>query len=71
MGIEGGSSGVGGVSVSLGPSIGASIGPAISMGRGGFGSVNEGPVRGSLEGFRPMNISDIKTIDKGGTIAPL
>ncbi|TSC85718.1 MAG: hypothetical protein G01um10147_1109 [Microgenomates group bacterium Gr01-1014_7] len=37
----------------------------------GFGSVNEGPVRGSLEGFRPMNISDISTIDKGGTIAPL
>ncbi|MBI2018082.1 hypothetical protein HYS96_00065 [Candidatus Daviesbacteria bacterium] len=62
MGVEGGSSGVGGVSVSLGPSIGASIGPAISIGRGGFGSVNEGPVRGSLEGFRPMNVSDINTI---------
>ena len=31
--------------------------------------VNEGPVR-SLEGFRPMNASDITTIDIGGTIAP-
>src|SRR3989304_10559320 len=34
--------------------------------------VKEGPVRGGfLEGFRPMNISDINPIDKGGTIAPL
>lgn len=42
-------------------SVGVSIGPA----------VNEGLVRGSLEGFRPMNISDIKIPDKGGTVAPL
>lgn len=48
-------------SVEIGPvNVGVSI-----------GSVNEGPVRGSLEGFRPMNTSDISTIDKGGTIAPL
>lgn len=65
MGVEGGSS------VSIGPSIAVSAGPAISMGRGGFGSVNEGPVRGSLEGFRPMNTTDIITIDKGGTVKPL
>lgn len=33
--------------------------------------VNEGPFRGSLEGFKPMNASDINTIDfKGGTVAP-
>lgn len=65
MGVESGPS------VSIGPSIGVSIGPAISIGRGGFGSVNEGPVRGSLEGFRPMNITDIKPVDKGGVVAPM
>ena len=51
-----------------------------------FGSTNEGPVRGSLEGFKSMNISDITTRnklqnvvslrditipDKGGVVAPL
>lgn len=42
-----------------------------SVAAGGFSSiVNEGPVRGSLEGFRPMNAFDINTIDKGGTLTP-
>lgn len=33
--------------------------------------VNEGPVRGFLEGFSPMNRTNITTIDRGGAIAPL
>lgn len=37
----------------------------------GINIVNEGPVRGSLEGFRPMNRFDITTIDPGGRRAPL
>src|SRR3989304_1680814 len=33
--------------------------------------VKEGPVRGGfLEGFRPMNVTDITTINTGGTITP-
>ncbi len=58
MSVEGGPSGA----------IGAGVaGPVMAGGLPGI--VNEGPVR-SLEGFRPMNASDITTIDKGGTIAP-
>lgn len=68
MSIEGGSGG--GVSGGVGGI--ASLGGGIEGGSaGGFPSIiNEGPVRGSLEGFRPMNVSDITTIDKGGTTAP-
>lgn len=53
------------------PSGAIGAGVAGSVAARGFSSiVNEGPFRGSLEGFRPMNASDINTIDKGGTIAP-
>jgi len=55
-------------------------GPSIRFGGPSFeaaplgaslGIVNEGPVRGSLEGFKTMNILDIGKSDKGGIIEPL
>lgn len=66
-GIEGGSVGaasVSGLSFVVPAFEAAPIGGSLSA------IVKEGPFRGSLEGFRPMNVSDIHTIDKGGTIAP-
>lgn len=45
-------------------------GPSIGIGAP-FGIVNEGPIRGSLEGFRPMDITDIQPIDKGGVVNSL
>jgi hypothetical protein len=59
--------------IESGPSInvgGPAFGAAAFAGES-FGSVNEGPVLGSLEGFRPMNKTDIRTIDKGGVREPL
>lgn len=46
-------------------------GPSGATGISVGGVVNEGSVRGSLEGFRTMNTTDITTIDKGGTTKPL
>lgn len=55
--------------IEIGPiNVGVRIGPGNGP---SFGSVIEGPVRGSLEGFRPMNISDVSTIDKGRVTRPL
>lgn len=52
-------------------SIESRSGGGISGGVGGFSSiVREGPAGGFMEGFRPMNASDITTIGKGGTIVP-
>lgn len=59
MGVESGPSGA----------IGAGVAGSV-VARGFSNIVNEGPVRGSLQGFRFMNASDIYTIDKGGTGAP-
>ena len=67
MSVEGGSGGVGVAGA-------ASVSGAAIFGMPSLEAapvvVNAGLVR-SLEGFRPMNISDINPIDKGGTIAPL
>src|SRR3989344_1165840 len=66
MSVEGGSGGVGVAGA-------ASVSGAAIFGMPSLEAapvvVNAGVVR-SLEGFRPMNISDINPIDKGGTIAP-
>lgn len=71
MSIEGGSGGsVGAASVS-GPSFVAPAFEAAPIGGIISAIINEGPVRGFMEGFRPMNVSDITTVDKGGTVAPL
>lgn len=61
-------SGIGKVSAGAGPAM-ANLGEAMKAPLGNI--INEGPVRGGiLEGFRPMNISDLTTINTGGTAAP-
>ncbi|MBI2329985.1 hypothetical protein HYU94_01200 [Candidatus Daviesbacteria bacterium] len=53
----------------IGPAL-ASFGEAMKAPLGNI--VNEGPVGGGfVEGFRPMNVTDITTINTGGAAAPL
>ncbi len=59
MSVEGGPSGATGIGVATGA-------PAMTG-----GPTNEGPFRGSLEGFRPMNITDKPINDKGGSTSPV
>lgn len=70
MGIESGPSGAAGMGIATGAAFPLSFEAVPAV---GGGIINEGPFRGSLEGFRPMNITDIKTIadvNTGGTVGP-